>query len=331
LDSNGNIYVCDNGNSRVLVFPSLIFLPLSGASAIEVIGQRDANQGNPNGNSTDGLATPEGLSGPIGILVDRRDTLYVGDAGNNRIVHFLKSALVYHGATNQTGTPLARGSLAVLRGSGFADFEAQHVESPLPRVLADREIVVNDEIPAPISDMGFSQAGIQIPSSAPLGSARLAVRVAETGELVAGTTLSLTNSAPGLFDSADDSRWKILNQDGSVNSAANASLKGASIRIFGTGQGPVSPSVPDGESAPADVFTVAVPTSDGNTCLTRQPSVCVAIGNTFGDIEFSGLAPDQIGVWQLTVKIPATAPSGTVPMRALINGVPTNIVNVAIR
>jgi uncharacterized protein (TIGR03437 family) len=331
LDSNGNIYVSDNGNNRVLVFPSLFFLPLSGASAMTVIGQRDMKQGSANSNSTSLLATPEGLAGPIGLLIDRRDTLYIGDAGNNRVVHFLKEALAYHGATNQTGTPLARGSLAMLRGAGFADIEEKRLESPLARALAGREVVLNDELVAPVSEMSPSLAGIQIPSSAPLGSARLAVRVAETGELVAGTVVALANSAPGLFGSTEGSRWQILNQDGSVNNASNASLKGATIKIFGTGQGPVSPNIPDGEAAPEGIFTVAVPTSDGNTCLTRQPSVCVVVGNTFGEIEFSGLAPNEVGIWQLSVKIPAVAPSGTVAVRALINGAPTNIVNVSIR
>jgi uncharacterized protein (TIGR03437 family) len=331
LDSSGNVYVSDNGNNRVMVFPSLIFLPLTGGSAIGLIGQSDPTQSAPNGNSTDALATPEGLSGPVGLFVDRRDTVYVGDSGNNRVVHFLKPALAAHGATNQSGTPLARGSLAMLHGNGFADTEQQTIESPLPRALADREVVINDEFPASLSSMGPSLARLQIPSNTPLGSARLAIRVVETGELVAGTAISLTTSSPGLFSSTDDARGRILHEDGSVNSSSNAALKGSTIKIFGTGQGPVSPSVPDGEAAPSDVFTVAVPTSDGQTCLTRQPSVCVVIGNTFGDVQFSGLAPNQVGVWQLTVRIPADAPSGAVGLRALINGVPTNIVSVAIR
>jgi uncharacterized protein (TIGR03437 family) len=178
--------------------------------------------------------------------------------------------------------------------------------------------------------MGYERAAFQIPSNAPLGAVRLAVRVAETGELVAGTAVSLTASAPGLFP-ADDARGRILHEDGSVNSGSNSALKGSVIRIFGTGQGPVSPAVPDGEGAPPEVFTVAAPTSDGQTCLNRQPSVCVIIGSVFGEVQFSGLAPSQVGVWQLTVKIPANAPSGVAPLRALINGAPTNIVSVAIR
>src|SRR5205085_686974 len=104
------------------------------------------------------------------------------------------------------------------------------------------------------------------------------------------------------------------------------------IKIFGTGQGPVSPAVADGEPAPTDVQTVAVPTSDGPTCLNKQPSVCVPIGSTFGDVQFSGLAPQMVGVWQLTVKIPATASTGSaVSLRALINGSLSNIVSVSIK
>jgi hypothetical protein len=36
-------------------------------------------------------------------------------------------------------------------------------------------------------------------------------------------------------------------------------------------------------------------------------------------------------MWLITVKVPVNAPSGVVPLRALINGAPTNIVSVAIR
>jgi uncharacterized protein (TIGR03437 family) len=105
------------------------------------------------------------------------------------------------------------------------------------------------------------------------------------------------------------------------------------IKLFGTGQGPVSPPVADGEAAPGEpsANTVAVPTVDGQTCLTKQPSVCVAIGSTFGEIQFSGLQAGVVGTWQLNVKIPGNAPSGSVPVRAVINGIPSNIITVSIR
>jgi sugar lactone lactonase YvrE len=38
-DSNGLIYIADTGNNRVLIFPSLIFLPTAGGVASSVVGQ----------------------------------------------------------------------------------------------------------------------------------------------------------------------------------------------------------------------------------------------------------------------------------------------------
>jgi uncharacterized protein (TIGR03437 family) len=78
--------------------------------------------------------------------------------------------------------------------------------------------------------------------------------------------------------------------------------------------------------------TVTVPTSDGRACVTSQPSMCVAFGTTFGEVQYSGLAPGFVGLWQINVRIPADAPSGNaVPVRVLINGTPSNVVGIAIR
>jgi uncharacterized protein (TIGR03437 family) len=58
----------------------------------------------------------------------------------------------------------------------------------------------------------------------------------------------------------------------------------------------------------------------------------VAIGNSFGEIQFSGLAPGLVGIWQISVKVPVSiTPGDTVPLRAVINGAPTNIVTVALK
>jgi uncharacterized protein (TIGR03437 family) len=146
----------------------------------------------------------------------------------------------------------------------------------------------------------------------------------------------VANTAPGFFTASQDGKGQgaILNQDGSPNSPSNPAAKGSVVALFGIGQGEVSPVVADGEPAPSGPLaaTVAVPTSDGSACLTRQPSVCVAIGTTFADIEYSGLAPGFVGLWQLNLRIPQSVPSGpAVPLRAVINATPSNVVSLAIR
>lgn len=335
-DSLGTIYVCDSGGSRVLAYPSLLFLPAAGGAPTGVVGQRDAGATGPNWNSPDGLATAEGLSNPLGIFVDRQDTLYVGDTGNNRLLHFLRPGLAVSAAHFQSGAPVSPGGLVTLFGEGLAENEAQATEAPWPFSLAGRELVVNDDLKAALLYIGPRQVNFQMPSAAPTGLGRVALRSAETGELIAGAPVSVAAAAPALFTAGMNGQGAALalNQDGSRNSTASPAEKGSVIVLYGTGQGPVSPPVPDGAGAPSGTLaaTVAVPTSDGRTCLTSQPSVCVAIGSSFGDIQFSGLAPGFVGLWQLNVRVPEDSPSGAaVPVRAIINGAPSNIVTVSIR
>ena len=323
LDSAGRLYVSDLQNNRVLVFPSLIFLPITDGSATAVIGQPDFNSNAANWNSREGLATAEGVFEPAGIFVDRRDTVYVADSGNHRILHFLRDSRIYHDAHRQASA-LPRGGLVTIEGDGLADSTSNN-SAPLSQTLADREVVIEDSIPAPLISVSPSTIALQLPSTAPTGLTRLAVRVSGTAELIAGGVAAVSTYAPGLYAG-------VRNADGSVNADNNAALRGTVIRLTGTGQGPVRPTLADGEAAPdGAAVSVAVPVSDSNACLTRQPSVCVSIGNTFGEIRFSGLAADRVGVWQLDVRIPENAPTGIVPVRAVINAVPSNIVNVAIR
>jgi uncharacterized protein (TIGR03437 family) len=334
VDSSGNIYVADSGNNRVLIYPSLVFLPLSGGTPTAVVGQRLVTDTVANYNSPDGLATAEGLSSPIGLLIDRQDTLYVGDTGNSRVLHFLKSIAAVNGATYQASVPVGQGSLATLFSKGLSGDTVTVSSTTWPKTAANRQLVVNDDLQAPIYYIGPTQVNFQVPSNAPLGAARIAVRTADTGELIAGGSLLVSAAAPGIFtaNQSGTGQAAVVNQDGSINSASTPAPAGSTILIYGTGQGQVSPAVTDGTAAPSSPLssTVAVPTSSGATCLNNQPSMCVSLGSTFGDVKYSGLAPGFIGLWQINVTIPAGL-TGTVPVRVVINGTPSNSVTIAVR
>jgi uncharacterized protein (TIGR03437 family) len=334
VDSSGTIYVADYGNNRVLIYPSLVFLPLSGGTPTGVVGQQTTTGIAANYNSPDGLATAEGLYAPLGIYVDRQDTLYVGDTGNNRVAQFLKAATVVNAATYQASVPVAQGSLATLFGGGLATDTVTISATTWPKTAANRQLVVNDDLQAPIYYIGPKQVNFQVPSNAALGSARIAIRTADTGELVAGGGLLVSAAAPGVFtaNQSGSGQAAVLNQDFTVNSSSNPAPAGSIVSIYGTGQGQVSPAVSDGSAAGSSPLsnTVAVPTSSGTACLNNQPSMCVAIGSGFGDVKYSGLAPGYIGLWQINVLIPSGA-TGAVPIRVVINGTPSNTVTVAVR
>jgi uncharacterized protein (TIGR03437 family) len=142
------------------------------------------------------------------------------------------------------------------------------------------------------------------------------------------------NASPGLFttNQTGSGPAAVLNQDSTINTSANPATQGTIVVLYGTGQGLVSPAIPDGNAATGALsYTVAVPTSNQGNCLNNQPSMCVAFGNVLGDVKFSGLAPGYIGLWQINVAVPTGLTAGNVPVRVIINGTPSNTVTVAIR
>lgn len=336
VDTSGRIYVSDPGSNRILIFPALVFLPISGGAPTGVVGQPNFTSVVLNWNSRDGLATPEGLYAPAGLLLDRMDTLYVGDTGNNRVVHILKQGAPVNGAHFLVNVPVAPGSIVSLFGRDLTGESITAAELPLPRALGGREVVVNENLRAPLLFLSPTQINFQLPSSLSPGTHRVAVRAPETGELVAGGSILVAASSPGLFTLNGEGRGQgiVLNEDGTTNGAASPAARGSVVQIFGTGQGPLDSALVDGEPAPTDQLlrTTAVPTSDGTECLNTQPSVCVAVGTAFGEVLYSGLAPGFVGLWQINVRIPAgIQPGATVPLRVVINATPSNTVTVAVR
>jgi len=109
--------------------------------------------------------------------------LYVGDAGNNRVLQFLKPAAVVNAATYQASVPVARGSLATLFGGALSTDTAAISSTTWPVVAANRQLVINDDLESPLYYVGASQVNFQVPSNAPLGTVRVAVRTADTKEL----------------------------------------------------------------------------------------------------------------------------------------------------
>ncbi|MCC6536241.1 MAG: hypothetical protein IT162_01740 [Bryobacterales bacterium] len=346
LDQSGNILVCDFGTHRVLMFPPLIFLPTTGGLPDGVVGQPNLNSTVPNWDSPSGRGSAAGLAQPQGIFVDRQDTLYVADTANARVLHFLRNAVATNAASNQRGAPVAAGSVVALASNQLLNAGSSGEARSLSAVWAEplttdwpvqaqgREVVLNDELRAPIYHLSGSQAIFQLPRGTPAGTSRVAVRLTETGELIAGASVAVAATAPALFTASPGaSQAAAFTEDGRANSANNLAPRGSIVTLLGTGQGQVSPGVPDGTAAGAEPLsrTVTLLTSDVRACASRQ-SMCVIVGTGFGEIQFSGLAPSMVGVWQIKMRLPLTIASGAaVPVRVVINGAPSNTVTLAIR
>jgi uncharacterized protein (TIGR03437 family) len=109
----------------------------------------------------------------------------------------------------------------------------------------------------------------------------------------------------------------ILNQDNSPNSAAQPAKRDEAIQIFATGQGTdLSSSVPDGD------LGVGVTTN-------TQPEVYISVDKA--TVEYSGLAPCCVGLWQINARIPSKSYiSGAVPVQVLFEGIFSNTVSIVV-
>ena len=85
FDSNGNLWVADTGNNRVLRF-SAATLDLPNPEADLVVGQADFTTG---GTDRSGAGSSgAGFNSPYGLAFDRQNNLYVADVLNTRVLKF---------------------------------------------------------------------------------------------------------------------------------------------------------------------------------------------------------------------------------------------------
>lgn len=78
LEANGDLYVTDTGNNRVLYFPA------GSTTATHVYGQAGFSTGTANNGGVDATS----LNEPAGIALDASGDLYVADKNDNRVLYF---------------------------------------------------------------------------------------------------------------------------------------------------------------------------------------------------------------------------------------------------
>lgn len=221
---------------------------------------------------------------------------------------------VLNGATFRLGDPLTWGMLATAFGDFSGAGAADAATLPLPRTLGNVRVLV-DDTPAPLVAVRPAQINFQMPGAPPgVARARGGVRVEVGGVVRAETTIQLAAASPGLFviSVADTDRpGAILNQDSRVNSREYPARAGEVIQIFATGAGRTDPEAPEGAPAPRDPLARTVET----------PRVYIA--GERAEVLFSGLSAEFPGLWQLNVRVPASA-QGRVPVFAVIGNRASN-------
>jgi uncharacterized protein (TIGR03437 family) len=311
LDSKGYLYICDTINSVIRkVSPDGIITTIAGTTI--------AGNVTPGYFGDGGPATSALLNFPHGIVVDSHFNVYVSDTDNNiiRVLKPVTPSVSGGGVVNAASftAHLSPGALATVFGSNFTGTGLDAIASSLPLAssLGGVSVLVNG-IAAPILYASESQINFQIPWETKPGSATIAVST--NGFASSQVSVTIQPAAPGLFFSG--AHAIVQNSDFSLNSSSNPAKAGSTILAYLTGAGAVSNEPPDGAAA------------GSNSLLTSTPTATIG-GQPVTKVQFAGLAPTFVGLWQFNLEVPSGVTAGDVPLVITVNGQTSNSANVSV-
>ena len=237
--------------------------------------------------------------------------------------------------------PGVPGSLMAVFGSGLAYGSGAAQNNPAAFTLAPSAnfgltIQVNG-MDAPLLYTSPGQANIQIPWE--LAGQTQATFVTTRNGFSQTITIPIVPYAPGLFAAGGQGTGQaaaVINGTASVAAPVGAFAgsrpihHGEYLELFGTGLGAVYPSgwIVTGQFTPQICCYL---TNAEQPYLTPTRPL-VTVGGESATVQFSGLAPYMLGVFQINILIPDGAPAGNaVPVVLSIGGVPSNTVMIAVQ
>ncbi len=207
---------------------------------------------------------------------------------------------------------IAPGSLATLFGTNLSLTTASAQTVPLPLSLNDVAVTFNG-IPAPLLYVSPTQINTQVPAAVPAGTAQVVVRVA--GAYSTAFPMQVQAAAPGIFVVGGFAA--ALNQDGSVNDAAQPASPGSIVSVYLTGDAAWDSNVLDGDPA------------SGQPAVSHPPALLVTVKGQAAAVTYAGPAPGYAGLIQINCKIPAL-PTGTYPLTVTIDGQASNAASISV-
>ena len=206
---------------------------------------------------------------------------------------------------------LAAGGLVSIFGQRLAS-AASAATTPLPSVLGGTCVTVNNT-PLPLLAAFPGQINAQLPPTMAAGRYPLVVRSIANHEASSGATVTVAKYAPAVFVDADGPA--IFHQDGTRLDNYNPGQRDEPLTIYATGLGPTTGGkVTAGVPAPSSPLAVTGPVQVffGDPTISDAQEI----------VDWSGLAPGLIGVYQINCRIPGTHLKGdALPVTLRVGGV----------
>ena len=266
VNAAGDVIIAEAGGHRVWL--------ASASGTLNVL----AGTGTAGFTGDGGPANAAHLSSPSGAAIDSSGIIWIADSGNHRIRTLVSSGpafdpivalTVVNGATLKPG-PIAPGEIVTIYGGGFD-----------PNTLQ----VAFDGKPATV----FFANSTQINALAPFDLApntTTAIDVSLNGTSIADVSTLVLAAAPGIFTIGGGAgQAAATNEDGTLNTPANAAARGSIVTLYATGGG------------------------------QNLSAVSVTFANVEAELLYAGPASGFPGLMQINARVPAgLAPTGSLPV-----------------
>jgi uncharacterized protein (TIGR03437 family) len=321
VDSTGNMYITDEDNQRVrVVSPSGIITTIAG-------------DGTKNFSGDGGPATSSQISLPEGLAVGPTGIVYFVDSGNNRIRALVPPpnkqlpAITPGGVVSASAfgefIAIAPGSWIEIYGTNLAAATntwagVNFKGTAAPTSLIGTSVTIGGAA-AFVEYVDPGHLNVQVPSNAATGSSALIVTTPAGSSAPYAIQVNATEPgllAPPSFIVGGTQYVVALFSDaltyalppGAIPGVTSKRAKAGDIlTLYGVGFGPVTPAIPAGQ-----IVTVA-------NALTAHMQVM--FGQTQAVMQYAGLAPSAIGLYQFNVVVPNVPPSDTTPLGFTLGGV----------
>ncbi len=210
------------------------------------------------------------------------------------------------------GTALAANEMAAVYGANLASGGSVS-SGQLPLILGGSCVTLNNTaVPLVMSSSG--EINFQIPPGLAAGKYPLVVRSIANQAASASATITVAKYAPAVIMTAGG-QPSIYHSDGSLVTTSNPTTRDQTLTVFAAGLGPTTGgSVTAGAPSPSSPLAVTAQVSVyfGPVGYSQAPVV----------VNWSGLVPGLVGVYQIDVYVPGTHYEGNaVPVSIAVGGV----------
>ena len=243
---------------------------------------------------------------PVFAAVQEALTVSTVAASGGTVLPVLFNEGIVEGAGFTPLRPLVPGGIVSLFGSNLAPATAAATQIPLERELQQVSVRIGN-VDAPLYFVSEGQINAQIPFEVQTGDT-VPIVINNGGLLTAPQLYQIAPAQPGIFKAQTNAA--ILDEQFQLVTSQNPARIGSVIQIFGSGLGLTNPVVASGAAGVAS-----------DTLLPLN----VTIGGIQAAVQYKGLAPNFVGLYQVNVTVPnGVAPGDEVPLVIEQDGISSN-------